>query len=131
MIPYKNRKVDPDRFVKVYRNLHKDGYTYSVKQNGLVVAHTQELWMRDVLFYVNPTMYEKFLNTWVRQIFAYVKGYICDPPENIDYHSEISFNPKKHSYFYDVNTDKPAIEGNKYLHINKNQLTLWNSLMKS
>ena len=55
MIPYKNRKLDNTKPVEVYRNLTRKDYKYSVRQNGLVVAHTNLLYLLDCKFKVNES----------------------------------------------------------------------------
>lgn len=55
MIPYKNRELDRTKAVEIYRNLTRKDYKYSVRQNGLVVAHANILYLEDCTFKVNES----------------------------------------------------------------------------
>ena len=47
IVPFKERAINLEERVQVYRNLHRAGRTYSVKQKGLVVAHATRICLRD------------------------------------------------------------------------------------
>ncbi len=51
MTSYKNRTIDPYKPVRVYRNLHNG--KFSVLQDGLVVAHMDQLCLADAKPHVN------------------------------------------------------------------------------
>jgi hypothetical protein len=53
MVRFKNRFWVNSEPVSVYRNLNKKGKWYSIKQKGLVVAHTENIHMYDCKFIVN------------------------------------------------------------------------------
>ncbi len=52
--PFRGRKVNINKAVYIYRNLRgKDSDKYSVKQSGLVIGHTNHLYLGDVEFKIN------------------------------------------------------------------------------
>ena len=67
-------KIDLKRPVFVYKNLHKD--CWSVKQDGLTKAHTNEINMWDCKFQVNAKGRQRVLNEQRKNVHAGIKGYI-------------------------------------------------------
>lgn len=49
--PYKDRVIDYSKPVRVYRDLHNK--CYSIQQNGKVVAHAEQLELKECRFIVN------------------------------------------------------------------------------
>lgn len=77
IIPFKNRKINYDIPVRVYRNLHVRGIrTYSIKQKGLVVAHTTRVCLKNCKFLVQESSRQRFLKTGSRNVHAWVEGVI-------------------------------------------------------
>lgn len=64
----------------IYRNLHKKGRWYSVKQKGFVVGHTQQLVLKDVTFVVNKKGKERAQLAKQRNVHAYLKGIVHQHP---------------------------------------------------
>src|SRR5690554_667673 len=75
--PYKNREINLEKEVEVYRCLNRKGKVYSIKQDGLVVAHTDALTMRDVKFIINQSGKKRCIDKKVRNVHAYIKGKIA------------------------------------------------------
>lgn len=96
MKTYKNRQIDPSKPVYVYRNLHKK--CWSVKQGGVVVGHTEELALKDCVCMVNEKGRQKVLKTGVKNVHAYIKGYVTRPRSK--YNHFIHYNPKSLDSFY-------------------------------
>jgi len=79
MIPYKDRQLDETKPVYVYRNLRGDAeHKYSVRQNGLVVAHIDKVLLVDVTFVVNPKGQQRVRATKRKNVHAFIKGVISD-----------------------------------------------------
>lgn len=77
MIPFKNRRLDVTKPVYVYRNLRGDAeHKYSVRQNGLVIAHTDKLTLRNAKFIVNSQGQQKVRATKRKNVHAFIKGRI-------------------------------------------------------
>ncbi len=110
--PFKDRKIDRASKVSVYRNLHAktDAEKYSIKQKGLVVAHTNCLMMQNCEFVVGEKGREQVLRKKRKTVHAYIRGKIID---NIIYFGDIKvashqfcvlahhikYNPYKHKTF--------------------------------
>ena len=121
--PYKNRIIEIGKPVQVYRNLQRKGRWYSIRQNGLVVAHSTSLYLLDCKFVVNQKIREKIIKTGNKEVHAYIIGryypikMLWSPHKPV----QISYNPFKAPYFYDVLTNKELInESCFYVHLNEN-----------
>jgi hypothetical protein len=89
--------IDYSKPVKVYRNLHKG--CWSVKQNGLVKAHSDEINLYDCSFLVNEKNRLKVIKEKRKNVHAFVRGYIWDTPLNLI--RQASYNPYARNSFYD------------------------------
>jgi hypothetical protein len=72
---FKGRNIDLEKPVYVYRNLHKEGIWYSVKQNNLVVAHAQLMVLGDCKFMVNEKGRQRVLKNKQKNVHAFIKGF--------------------------------------------------------
>lgn len=85
MITYfKNRMIDWDQPVEVYRNLRRKGRSYSMRQNGKVVAHLHpktpvSMLLYDVEFVVSPSGKARAQETGQRNVHAFIRGTIKKP----------------------------------------------------
>ena len=94
--PYKNREVNLDKLIYVYRNLNStcNENKYSVMQNGLVVAHTNQLQLKDVKFIIRPSGKQRAIKTKERNVHAFIRGYVKDfDVPNIDMLFQLKYNP--------------------------------------
>lgn len=83
MKPFKRRKLDPKKPVFVYRNLHGDAESlYSIRQGGLVVAHTNDVLLENATFVVNKKGWERCLREGRKNVHAFVRGRVISrlPP---------------------------------------------------
>lgn len=76
--PYKERKIDYDKPVRVYRNLNKKGVWYSLVQNKKTVAHTSGICLVDCIFIVNEKTRKRVVKNKKKEFHAYIEGYIRD-----------------------------------------------------
>jgi len=113
---FKNREVDFDKPVQVYRCLVRSGNIYSIKQYGYVVGHTEELTLKNVNFHVNKAGRERCLKKKQRNVHAWVTGIIND--SNVPCEKKLHYNPYKASYFRTEEKDSELLFA-KYLTINK------------
>ena len=91
--------LDKDRSVEVYRNLHRN--CYSIKQDGLVKAHADELTLNHCTFHVNANGRERVRETKRKEVHAWIKGFLSDimpvdPPKWFD---QVFYNPYKNDTF--------------------------------
>lgn len=104
--------IDTTRKVFVYKNLHKD--CWSVKQDGLVKAHTTDIELWDCAFQVNAKGREKVLTEKRKNVHAGVKGYI-DCLGQAAYGSvgvAVTYNPYKYDSFVNKQTEEPIYHSN-------------------
>ena len=106
MKAYKNRTVDTNKKVEVYFNLHKK--CFSVRQNGLIVAHTDAIVLTDVVFNVSESRRQEVLRTKRKNVHATVRGYISNVSSGILYC--VTYNPYKNSTFVFRGSKKPIHE---------------------
>lgn len=97
-------KIDYSKKVFVYKNLHKD--CWSIKQDGLVKAHTEEVRMWDCAFQVNAKGRQKVLDEQRKNVHAGIKGYI-DNDQQVPSGVEVTYNPYKYDSFVDKATELP------------------------
>ena len=102
----KKYKIDYSKKVFVYKNLHKD--CWSIKQNGLVKAHTDELEMWDCSFRVNQKGREKVLKEKRKNVHAGILGRIDNIGGTVMIGTEVTYNPYKYNSFVDNNTEVPV-----------------------
>jgi hypothetical protein len=67
--------IDPNKKVRVYRNLHKK--CFSVKQNNLVLVHTDHVTLRDCKFIVSKAGQKRVRDEGRKNVHAFVEGYVC------------------------------------------------------
>ena len=75
---FKGRSVDFNLPVEVYRCLNRKGRIFSIRQNGLVVAHGNNFTLRNVEFVIRELSKRKVIYKRERQVHAWAKGFIED-----------------------------------------------------
>ena len=111
-------KIDYSKKVFVYKNLHKD--CWSIKQDGLVKAHTEEVRMWDCAFQVNAKGRQKVLDEQRKNVHAGIKGYI-DNDQQVPSGVEVTYNPYKYDSFVDKATELP-IYSSQFTTLTKNKV---------
>ena len=101
--------IDYSKPVKVYRNLHKG--CWSVKQNGLVKAHSDKINLYDCSFLVNEKNRLKVIKEKRKNVHAGVLGYIekwidLDWEKNHSTARPVTYNPYKYKNFVDKDTEQ-------------------------
>ena len=97
-------QIDPNRKVDVYFNLHKK--TWSVRQGGKVVGHTDQISIKNAKYIVSKKGNERVRREKKKNVHAYVRGYVETLPyimaDDIKF---VSYNPYKNNSFVVRNTD--------------------------
>ena len=101
----KKYKIDHKKKVFVYKNLHKD--CWSVKQDGLVKAHTDKINLWDCAFRVNARGRQKVLDEQRKNVHAGINGYIDEFDLDLPNTVEVTYNPYKYDSFVDKATESP------------------------
>ena len=100
-----------EKRVNVYFNLHKR--VWSVRQSGVVIEHTKQIFLRDVKYRVGKKGREKVLREGRKNVHAYASGYVCEAqelpnvPERI---SAITYNPYKNETFVFKDNGKACLD---------------------
>lgn len=104
MIAYKNRKLDPTKPVEVYRCLNRKGITYSVRQQGLVVGHTENIVLTDCKLIVSQTRRVRVVLNKKRSVHAWIQGTIGSEEDinSESRHAALKYNPYTLSEFHIV-----------------------------
>ena len=71
--------IDPNKKVRVYRNLHKN--CFSVKQDGLVRCHADHVTLRDCKFIVSKAGQKRVRDEGRKNVHAFVEGVLADTRE--------------------------------------------------
>lgn len=117
IIPFKGREVDLSKRVHVYRCLNRKGRIFSVRQNGYVVGHTEEITLKDVKFVVNKAGKNKAIETMQRNVHAYIDGLITSN-NSFEGITPITYNPFVHRKFHIIGQHK-SLDVAPYLRIIK------------
>lgn len=98
-ISYKNRELNPSKPVEIYRNLNKPGKTYSIRQDGLVIGHSNSLLLKDCEFIVNEAGRQRVLKEKKKNVHAFIRGKLLDSKaESLNY-KRVVYNPYKNKHF--------------------------------
>ena len=103
---FKERQIDLDKPIYVYRNLHKKGY--SIKQSGIVVAHADRLCIRSCEFIVSEPGRQRVLKEKQKNVHAFIKGFYTTSgmgtcADRNDLPVSITYNPYKNDSFVTKN----------------------------
>lgn len=110
---FRSRTINPAKPIKVYRNLHNN--MYSIKQQGLVVAHAERLCISNCKFIVNEKGRQKVIKEKKKNVHAYIEGKYTTScmgttASRNDLPVKVTYNP----YLYDsfINTQyKTPVKG--------------------
>lgn len=106
-IPFKNRTLDMENRVEIYRNLHGGGTKkYSIRQKGLVVGHTNQIIIFEAEFKVSKNGQNKVRKNKRKNVHAFVSGIVCKrggmgttAADKRGLPAKITYNPYKDDYF--------------------------------
>lgn len=121
MVPYKNRKIDLNNKVEVYRCLTRKGHQYSIRQFGKVVAHSEQIKLKDVTYHINESGKNRAIESRIRNVHATVKGLICNEIGSL-IKGKVTYYPFNKNGF--ICNGKEIKESN-YITIDKNELTAY------
>ena len=97
-------KIDPNKKIEVYFNLHKK--TWSVRQSGKVIMHTNYIQVKDPQYVVSQKGNERVRREKKKNVHAFVRGYHMSElplmPSQVRF---VSYNPYKNNSFVIRNTD--------------------------
>lgn len=99
IVPFKNREIDLESPVDLYRCLNRKGFVFSLRQNGKVVGHTTKITLKDCEFKVNKSGKDRCISNKTRNVHAFVRGTISnDNPSGLAF--VLHYEPYKELGFY-------------------------------
>lgn len=120
---YKGRQIDYYSPVYVYRNLNSKKLSYSIRQKGLVVAHSDALTLRDAQFIVSDKGRKRVQKEKRKNVHAFIKAYVAmngvmgtdavsteKPSERLPLPARIKYNPYNDLGFHCDNLTKKPFE---------------------
>lgn len=110
--PYKNRTVNKDKFVFVYRNLHNG--LLSIKQKN-VIGYTDFILLKNIHFIIHQSGYRETIKNNSKTVHAFVKGYLSNEDICLDNAIQIFYNPYKANYF--MNKEGQRITSAEFIKI--------------
>jgi len=114
---FKGRSIDFTQQVEIYKNLHNG--LFSVRQNGLVVAHVESFWLADVIFRVSEKGRQKVIRERKKYVHAFVIGKLleinCTDNDIItsNLHTRVRYNPYTLSSFVIGINDAPIYRASR------------------
>lgn len=118
MLAYKNRTIMEDYPSEVYFNLHK--HCFSMKQDGLVVLHSDMVVLKDVIFKVSEAGRQRVLAEGRKNVHARVYGYFQGTEaDSLEGFREAYYNPYKTETFIDYLTGEPIYEAAEVILVAK------------
>ena len=98
------KTIDPNKKIEIYFNLHKK--TWSVRQGGKVVQHTNFICVRDPQYVVRKTGKEKVRREKRKNVHAFVRGYVENRLPTFPKKSMfVTYNSYKNDSFVERNTN--------------------------
>ena len=96
---FKGRKIDFSQKVEVYKNLHNG--LFSVRQNGLVVAHVESIVLSYPKIKINEKGRQKVIKDKAKNVHAFITGFPNSVNKcfTIDDKHAITYNPYKFKTF--------------------------------
>lgn len=104
--------IDKTKRVYVYYNLHKK--CWSVRQSGRIVAHTNEILLKDCKFMVSQAGRARVLKDKRKNVHAGVSGYFVDLIPACRIYHELTYNPYKHETFVSREDPFDPVEHSDY-----------------
>lgn len=99
---YKGRSLEIGQKVKVYFNLHTHLFSVQDYKTGKVVAHGNNISLKDVEFRVSEAGRQRVLKEKKKNVHAYVIGtYHGDKGFDAGVMKDAYYNPYTHSHFVD------------------------------
>ncbi len=112
--PFRNEYLDKECPVEVYRNTSRKGVVYSIRQDGIVRAHADELFLVNAEFIVREAGRKRVKRTGTKNVHAWVRGELATfvKPDKYDKRAlhQVKYDPRKLKTFVKVKTGKAIKE---------------------
>lgn len=114
---YKGRSVKKGQKVKVYRNLHKEGVVYSIRdaKTGQVLGHSPSVMLENVDYEVHEAGRQRVIREKKKNVHSFVSGEYAGPYSAAERKAAVvgepvSYNPYKSGSYYSK-VDERAVSG--------------------
>ena len=107
----KGRELRDGQRIFVYFNLHKKCFSVKDVRTGLVVAHTDEISMRDVTFKVSESGRQRVLSEKRKNVHAGVLGEYWEGGWGTIGFNTVTYNPYKAGHFYSKDNNEKVTKG--------------------
>lgn len=104
MKAYKGRTLNPSKPVEVYRNLHKPGVVWSVRQDGLVIGHAKDIVVSKAQLKVSDAGRERVRREGKKNVHAFVKGFVSEKLHYSPTWGGLYYNPYQVESFVDFDS---------------------------
>lgn len=103
---FKGRQIDFTQQVEIYKNLHNG--LFSIRQNGLVVAHVESFSLIDTSFKVSKAGRQRVIREKKKNVHAFICGKLLDVNniskdnhtfEQMAFNNRLSYNPYRAGCF--------------------------------
>lgn len=102
---YKERTINYDKQVQIYRNLSNKDFLWSIRQNGKIVGHSNAISLTVGIFHVNHGIQQKVRETKRKRVHAWVRGFLEKSSRFIPKDAvQIVYDPYTHWQFMDTRT---------------------------
>ena len=118
--PFKDREVDLNSKVELYRCLNRSGYVFSLRQNGLVVGHTDNIVLKDCTMHINQAGKDRCIEKQERNVHAFIRGFL-GTREDIVYGPAfpLHYNPYDYEGFFSEIVGEVSEAGVVYIYDQK------------
>jgi hypothetical protein len=103
----------------VYKNLKTGNWSLCEpkgnRSRGRVFGHSDEVWLRDVSFYVSESAHARVQVTHHREVHAWASGELCDAPGKLENGFAVTYHPYKAPKFFERATGV-EITAARYVH---------------
>lgn len=111
IIPFKNRVIDKDKPVHVYRNLNAKWRCFSIQQNNLVVAHADGFIIKNVKARVSESGRQRVIKEKQKNVHAKLIGeFVGEKDIDVSNLDEIFYDPYTTESFINKTTGEPIYE---------------------
>lgn len=100
IVPFKNRSIDPNQRVRVYRNLHRGDWSIADARTGKVLAHATHVSLRGCVMRVSESGRLRAVARKQRNVHAWIEGVIDNENDRNHSWTFLRYNPFRSDCFH-------------------------------
>lgn len=101
-----NKELIVGQVIQVYRNLNNGLFSIRDKKTRLVLAHGDNILIKDAVFNVGEKSRQRVLKERVKNVHAYVEGKYVGTSISYDTMNEVYYNPYTTEFFINKKTNQ-------------------------